>query len=147
MPGGIHPKLNDWIKTISNIVGTPNKETFFAGHSLGCISIVRYLAALPKDVKVGGCVFVAGFSSNLGVQEISEFYSRPVDVKKATIHTANFVIIHSDNDEDVPMEKAKEFQKQLNAKFILEHNKGHISEDDGIRELPSALNSILEMCK
>ncbi len=147
IPGGRHPKLQEWIETISNSVVSPDVETYFVGHSLGCIAIVRYLATLSANVRVGGCVFVSGFSSDLGVSQIAEFYSSPSEVKKATAHTNNFVIIHSDDDEDVPMEKAKEFQKQLNARFILEHNKGHISEDDGVKELPSALNAIIEISR
>lgn len=143
MPGGEFPKLNEWIKTIHNIVGKPDKNTFFVGHSLGCIAIVRYLTALSSNIKIGGCVFIAGFSGNIGIPQISEFYSFPIEVEKAKIHTNNFTIIHSDNDIDVPMEKAIEFKKQLNAKFILEHGMGHISESDGIKQLPSALKAIL----
>lgn len=147
MPGKEFPKLKDWIAMIAKTVGTPDKNTFFVGHSLGCISIVRYLGTLPAAVKVGGCVFVAGFSGNIGIPQISEFYSLPVDVTKARVHTDKFVMIHSDNDEDVPFEKAMEFKNQLNAKLILEHNMGHISEDAGIRQLPSALNELLLMSK
>ncbi|HLD80213.1 MAG TPA: alpha/beta hydrolase [Candidatus Nanoarchaeia archaeon] len=145
MPGGLHPKLNEWIKTISQTVGVPDKDTYFIGHSLGCISIVRYLTTLPKNNVVGGCVLIAGFSGNIRIPEISEFYSQTADVEKARDHCNNFVIIHSDNDEDVPMKKAIEFKDQLKAKFILEHNKGHLSESDNVKELPSALNAIKEM--
>ena len=145
MPGGLHPKLNEWIKTISQNVGMPDKETYFIGHSLGCIAIVRYLTTLPKNTIVGGCVLVAGFSEDIEIPEISEFYTQPVEVEKARDHCKNFVVIHSEDDEDVPMKRALEFKEQLKAKFILEHNKGHLSESDGVKELPSALNAIKEM--
>jgi uncharacterized protein len=143
MPGGTNPVLKEWLDIISNIVGKPSKEDYFVGHSLGCISIARYLEKLPKDSKVGGCVFVSGFSGNINIPEISEFYSLPIDFKKVKDHCSNFVVINSDNDPYVPIELGKKFQKQLDAKLILEH-KGHISEDEGIKELPSALNAILE---
>ena len=145
MPGGLHPKLNEWIKTISKNIEAPDQETYFIGHSLGCISIVRYLTTLPKNSVVGGCVLIAGFSGGLGIPEISEFYSQPSQVERAGDYCKNFVIIHSDDDEVVPMKRALEFKEQLKAKLILEHNKGHLSESDGVKELPSALNAIKEM--
>ena len=37
------------------------------------------------------------------------------------------------------------FEKNLNAKTLIEHNKGHFSDDAGVKELPSALEAILEM--
>ena len=145
MPGCLHPKLNEWIKTISQNVGIPDKETYFVGHSLGCISIVRYLTTLPKNITVGGCVLVAGFSGNLGIPEIFEFYSLPSEVEKARDYCKNITIIHSEDDDVVPIKRAIEFKEQLKAKFILEYNKGHLSESYGIKELPSALNAIQEM--
>lgn len=145
MPGGNNPKVNEWLKVISDIVREPKKNDYFVGHSLGCISICRYLETLPKNKKIGGCVFTAGFNSYLGEPEIAEFSNLPLDFNKVKIHTKNFVVIHSDDDDAVPLEKGKEFQKNLGAKFILEHGKGHLSEGDGIKELPSLLNSLLEM--
>ena len=56
----------------------------------------------------------------------------------------NITLIHSDNDSDVPIKFANEIKEKFKADLILEHNKGHISESDGVRELPSLLNSILK---
>ncbi len=147
MPGGNNPKVKEWLSTLNKIVTQPNKNDYFVGHSLGCISICRYLETIPVKTKVGGCVFVSGFSGNLGIPEISEFYSLPIDFTKVKKHTSNFVMIHSEDDRDVPLAKAKEMQKQVNAKFILEKGMGHISESDGVKELPSLLGSLLEMAK
>ena len=36
-------------------------------------------------------------------------------------------------------------KKPLWAKIIVEHQKGHFSGDDGIKELPSALEALLEI--
>lgn len=50
---------------IKDVVGEPDLNTYFAGHSLGLIAILRYLEILPETQKVGGCVFVAGFGEEL----------------------------------------------------------------------------------
>lgn len=145
MPGGIAPKLQEWLSTIAELVGKLDTQTFFVGHSLGCIAIIRYLATLPRESKAGGCVFIAGFSSDLGTPEIAEFYTSPAEVAKAKTHAEKFTVIYSDNDDKVPMEKSVEFKNQLDAVEIIEHNKKHINEAAGIKKLPSALKALVAM--
>ncbi len=145
MPHADTPKVSEWIAEMKNIVGHPNKDTFFVGHSLGCIAIVRYLAQLPKTARVGGCVFVAGFSSDLGIPEISEFVSLPFDMEKVKSHCSKFVNIFSDNDEYVPMVKSLEFQKALGAKGTLERGKGHFTKSQGVDALPSVFKVLMDM--
>ena len=67
----------------------------------------------------------------------------------ASLETSiKFITILSDNDEDVDLDISKEkFKKYLDSKIIVEHNKGHFTEGDGVTELPSAFESILEMSK
>src|SRR3989344_405791 len=97
MPNAATPKVGEWLSFLKDYVGKPDAETFFVGHSLGCITIARYLAELSPKAKVGGCVFVAGFSGNISIPEISEFYTLPFDPEKAKAHCAKFVMLFSDN--------------------------------------------------
>lgn len=145
MPGADSPKVKEWISFLKDYVGRPDKETYFVGHSLGCIAIARYLEALPARAKVGGCVFVAGFSGRINVPEIAEFYSMPFDHEKAKSHSDNFAMIFSDNDSYVPMEKSLEMAKQFGAKTILERGKGHFTARENVTTLPSALSALLRM--
>jgi uncharacterized protein len=147
MPSTRNPVFSEWLDTIKKLVGEPDSQTFFVGHSLGCVTIVRYLEQLPADVRIGGCVFVAGFSNNVFVPEIEEFYTLPIDFDKVKSHANKFITILSDNDDAVSLDTGKEFQLLLNAKLIVEHNKGHFSGGDGIIELPVALESMLEITR
>ena len=61
IPDTNYPKIDAWVKHLTKIVGTPNKNCYFIGHSIGCQTIIRYLQSLPKNSKVGGVVFVAGW--------------------------------------------------------------------------------------
>lgn len=54
MPNTDNPKLNSWLKRLIKTVGTPDKNCYFVGHSLGCITILRYLETLKKNQEVGG---------------------------------------------------------------------------------------------
>lgn len=147
MPHARKPKVKEWLEFLKEYVGKPDTGTYFVGHSLGCITIARYLETLPAKTQVGGSVFVAGFSGRLNIPEISEFYSFPFDAEKARTHSDKFVMIFSDNDPYVPMEKSLEMARQFGAKTILERGKGHFCASDGVTALPSVLASLLSLAK
>lgn len=145
MPDPKSPKVKEWLSFLKEYVGKSDTDTYFVGHSLGCITIARYLESLPTRSKAGGCVFVAGFSGRLTIPEIREFYELPFDAEKARMHCDKFAMIFSDNDPYVPMERSLEFAKQLGAKTVLERGKGHFTTGDGVTALSSVLSAILKM--
>lgn len=147
MPNAAHPKVSEWIVALTDAVGRPDRDTYFVGHSLGCIAIARYLGTLPPRARVGGCVFVAGFSGDINIPEITEFYSLPFDPAAARRHCDKFVCIFSDNDHAVPFSRSLDFAKQLGAKTILEKGKDHFCTDDGVSALPSAFAAVLSLAK
>jgi len=142
--GGESPELSKWIRTIKKEINEVNSKTYFIGHSLGCIAILRYLEQLPKNKKVGGCVFVAGFCSNLE-PELDNFTSPFINIPNILKHTSRFVVIGSHDDDAVPFSKILELQKTFNARLVIDEGKGHFSEGDGIKELPSVLHALLEI--
>ncbi len=145
MPHAFHPKVSEWVHTIGETIGIPDMHTYFVGHSLGCISIVRYLETLPLDMQVGGCVFVAGFSKDLGIPEIKGFIDTPVNFEKVKAQAKNFVSIVSRDDGSVPLDIALDFQKSLQAELVLENNMGHFNEESNTVYLEIALQSVLKM--
>ena len=146
MPNTENPKLNLWLERMKEIASDVSEKDYFVGHSLGCITIVRHLMSLEKNKKVGGCIFVAGFSF-LQHPEIKDFYKKDLKVDYVKEHCNTFINIYSDNDIDVSAKQSLEFAKQLNAKIIVEHGKGHFSDDAGIKELPIVLEEILRISK
>ena len=156
MPNSKEPRINQWIPFLKDTVKEADEYTYFVGHSIGCQAIARYLENLPKYKKIGGVVFVAGFFNSLSdfIEEdeivhdiVDEWLKTPLNLNIVKTHFDKSVAIFSDNDPDVPIINQKDFKDILKSKIIIEHNKGHFSEDSGVIELPSALNSILEMEK
>ncbi len=145
MPDTVHPQMQAWVEHLAKIVGTPDQDCYFIGHSLGCITILRYLETLEENQKVGGVVLVAGFSDDLGYKELSSFFVKPIDWQKIKSHCSKFIIIHSTDDPLVPVRYADILKEKLNAEIIIEQGKKHFSGDDGITELPSTLESILKL--
>jgi predicted alpha/beta hydrolase family esterase len=57
MPSPYLPDRKGWVKTLATAVGTPDQNTHFIGHSLGCTTILLYLQS--TKTKVGNVIFVA----------------------------------------------------------------------------------------
>ena len=148
MPDTSKPVMNKWLSYLKQIVGTPNENTYFVGHSLGCITILRYLETLEKIQKIGGVILVAGFSRDLEYvgykNELSSFFQKPINWEKIKKHCPKFIAIHSDNDPWVSIKNSRYFRERLGAEIVIMSKMKHFSGDDGINELPIALNSIFK---
>ncbi len=157
MPNTDEPKIREWVNFLSSLVAESDEETYFIGESMGCQTILRYLEKLDGK-KIGGAVFVAGwfhlseftFKEEPADEEEARIIAKPwletpINFEKIKKTTNNFVAIFSDNDPYVPIEDKDIFKEKLGAKIIIEHNKGHFTDEDGVKELPSALDSLLKM--
>jgi len=145
MPDTKHPTLSAWLGCLAKTVGTPDSECYFVGHSLGCITILRYLESIPQEV--GGAVLVAGFSSNLGYDELESFFTKPIDWELIRKNCKKFVAIHSDNDKFVSLHYADIFKEKLGADVVVQHDMKHFSGSDGVMELPAARDAVLSLTK
>ena len=149
MPHPENPTISDWVGHLASVVGKADKNTYLVGHSIGCQTVLRYIEQLQKPI--GGVVCVAGFFRLLHLvtdeeKEIAKpWLETRMDLKKIKRSAGNIVAIFSDDDPDVDLEDKKLFEKYLNAKTIVEHRKGHFSDDAGVKELSSALASVLEI--
>lgn len=152
MPNPNEPRIDAWVSYISEVVGGPDGQTFFIGHSIGCQTIMRYLGGLPIDKKVGGVVFVAGWFvlSDLETEEEKvigkPWIETPIDFDHVRKMAGNFTVILGEDDPVVPYEENRKlFEARLDPKIIVENGRGHFSGSDGVTELPSVLDAVLEM--
>ena len=149
MPHPENPIIEDWVPFIASVVGEPDEHTYFVGHSMGNQAILRYIEALPALARIGGAVFVAGFFELMGLDEGEQKIAKPwleipIDCAKVKQHTDKFVAIFSDDDPFVSLRNKELMEQRLGAKTIVEKGKGHFLGDDGVKELPSVLQSVLE---
>lgn len=147
-PDTDEPKFEAWLKKIKEVAGDPSEDLYLIGHSLGCITIMRYLEDLDESQKVGGVVLVAGFSEDIGYPEIKSFLQKPVDYQKVKNSVKNQIVaIFSDNDPHVDLKFKDIFEEKLGAKTIVKHDAGHFSGpvEEGEKmcnELPEVIESI-----
>lgn len=141
------PLLNKWLAILKKEVNNPDKGTYFVGHSAGVQTILHYLQELKEGIEVGGFIIVAGWTDDLGMDELKNFFENELDWEKVKIHCKNFIVIYSDDDPYVKQYHAEIFKEKLGARLILDKRKKHFSHEEGINELPSALKAVLELAK
>ena len=153
MPNPEAPEIKSWVSHLNSVVKEPDENTYFVGHSIGCQIILRYLEQLPSEIKIGGVVCVAGFFRLLYLETEEEkelakpWLETKIDFEKIKTHTNKIIAIFSDNDPDVDLGDKELFEKHLNATTFVEHNKGHFSDDAGIKDLPVLLEELLKISK
>ncbi len=148
MPDTERPTIAAWVGKLTEVVGEPDQETFLVGHSIGCQTVLRYLATI--NVKIAGAVLVAPWIGlvNLGNDEewsvAKPWLETPIDFEAAKNHCLQFTLIFSDNDPFVPLYlNQSTLSSALSATNVtILHGKGHISGGDDVNELPEALNAI-----
>lgn len=150
MPTPDKPKKDEWIKKILDEVGTPNEEIFLVGHSLGSPAILRYLEKLEDTQKIGGAILVSGpvnLIEKEGYDYVNKFLNSGFGFEKIKRVCSNFVVIHGDNDPNVPLSDAEEVSKKLNCELIKIPSGKHLAGHDGVFELPVALEALEKMMK
>ncbi len=154
MPDSENPKIDSWVAKLKEIVGDLDRESYFVGHSVGCQTILRYLAGVESG-KAGGAVFVAPWIHLIEATiaeegpEVAEI-ARPwieteIDFSKVRERAERFICIFSDNDSFVPMGDKDIFREMLGAETKVLHDRGHFSQDDGCYKLPEVLEEFSKL--
>ena len=143
MPNTEAPQLSEWLPYLQKTVGEVTSETYLVGHSLGCITILRYLETL--NTKIGGAVLVSGFADPIHFTELNNFFTTDLNDEKIKENVKHITLINSDNDEHVPLWQGQKMAERFNAKLIILNNAGHINEKSGLKELPVVLTEIENM--
>lgn len=144
MPNTNKPEEKEWVLYLQKLVGQCDENTYFVGHSLGVIAILRFLEKLSSVEKVGGIILVAGFSEKIMFPELNNFFVQSVNYSFIKEKVKNIVAIHSDNDPFVPLEFGKKFEKNFGAELIIMPNSDHLNAGDGSFRLPIALEKLKE---
>lgn len=145
MPNTDEPEMAAWVNYLSKLVGKPDEDTYFIGHSIGCQTIMRYIE--KTDSLVGGAVFAGGWFTlkDLEDEEVEEiakpWLETPIDCEKVR-KNCKITAIFSDNDQFVPVDNSKLFEKNLKAKTIMLKKQGHFETQ---KQLPIVLEEFLKL--
>jgi hypothetical protein len=151
MPNTEEPRLLEWLPYLQETVGEVDENTYLIGHSVGCITILRFLEQLPADKKVGGVVLVAGFTDDIShIEEVGDelksFFEAPILWDEIKPKANKFTVILSDDDPYVDLKYGNEFKEKLGAKIVvkegMKHFSGGVDGEESCDELPAILEVI-----
>lgn len=149
MPLSIAPFIALWVPYLRRLVGTPDENTYFIGHSIGCQTIMRYLATLPEGTRVGGAVFVAGwFYLDNVTDTASKIVAHPWLTKRInlarvkTVCPKTRVLLSSNEPYGFVTENKKKFEDELDAHVTVLPNREHFTKEKTLPELIDAFDSL-----
>ncbi|OGL32405.1 hypothetical protein A3E76_02570 [Candidatus Saccharibacteria bacterium RIFCSPHIGHO2_12_FULL_44_22] len=146
MPDPDPPKLATWLPHLQQGIGQPDDELVLIGHSIGTVTIMRYLETL-NDGQVGKVILVAGFTDQLGSKELENFFETRLDFSKIKPKSKHgFVAIQSDNDPYVSEQYGTRLKHELSAKLVIKHGAKHMSgavdDEEPCLELPELIENL-----
>jgi predicted alpha/beta hydrolase family esterase len=142
LPNAEHPKQDEWLEKIRDLGNVFDDQTIIIGHSLGSIAILRLLESFEENERVRAAILVCGFTNDLGIDEIKDFFRTDFNWEKIKNKADKFVIINSDNDPYMSIEEGKILHEKLGGELIIEHKAGHINTAAGFTEYPRLLEII-----
>ncbi len=145
LPNTNDPQVHEWLPTLTQATGKVDENTYMVGHSLGCITILRFLETMKDGESIGGAIFVAGFDNSLGNRKIEGFFQAPVNWEKAKRACKKFVVINSEDDPQVPVDNSVRLKNNLDAKKMVVNGYRHFTSIDGVNSLPLVLQELLEI--
>ncbi len=141
-----NPIIEHWVPHLAQVVGVPDSDTYFVGHSIGCQAILRYLETI--DIAVGGALFVSGWFNLENMEDEKEeeiakpWIEIPIDLEKVKSVLPKSTLIISDNDPYGCFEENKKRFAEFVTKEVVLHNAEHITETQHL-EILSELKEIL----
>lgn len=138
MPDSDHPVLQDWLNQLEREIPVFDEDTLLIGHSLGCITLLRYLQR--KKTKIGGLILVSGFIGRNPMRaqsrELSAFTDAPLDLPLIERLAPRRMTITARNDDIVPSACTVEMAEQLRTDLIVLNEGGHFIARDGYTRFP-----------
>lgn len=136
--------VSEWLEHLDKTTANINDETIFIGHSLGCITAMKFI--LKKNIKVKAAFFVSGFIDenpmDIKTDGLQSFFNDPLDIKSLINLVPNRIAITALDDDIVPSNATKKMAEKIDAQLIELNCGKHFIDKDGYIEIPILLNII-----
>ncbi|MCB5191703.1 alpha/beta hydrolase [Methylobacillus arboreus] len=144
LPESSTPDLGVWLDHLrANITGQ-DQHTYFIGHSLGCITLLRYLE--EQQQPAGGMILVSGFAEPLSfLPALDVFTAVPLDSEHIIRLVPKRIVMAAQDDNIVPYPYSLRLAEKLRAEWELFEKGGHFMAQDGFSEFPALYDAIIGM--
>ena len=141
IPNSKHPKFNEWIDHLDNTIKDYNEKTLFIGHSLGCVTLLNFLAKRSSK-KIKGLFLISGFIEDCPIPEILEFVKPTINYETITKLTKHRTVISAKNDIVISFKYSQILAEKIDSEFILLNEGKHFTCKDNVTEFPFLVDKI-----
>jgi len=146
LPHSKIPNRDKWLGSLNKEILCPDENTFFIAHSLGCITLLKYIEGLPDTIVVGGVILISAFDESLPlIPLINSFVERKPIYGRIIPKVRNIKVIGSTNDIIVPIKYTKKVAAQLHASVTEIQRAGHFTTQDGYTSFPELYSILVKM--
>jgi len=126
LPGGYYPDFDGWMKTIRDLA--PDENTILIGHSLGAVTIMRFLES--QNIVVNKTILTAMPIEPMKFTPISPFFEDDFDWEKIKTKAQKIVLIYEEGDQVVPLEHGEIAAEKLCAPLMIVTGFNHLNTLD-----------------
>ncbi|MWA05637.1 serine hydrolase family protein [Actinomadura sp. LD22] len=144
LPDPLDPDPAAWTAAVRAAAGAPDENSIIVAHSLGCLTALRHLRALPAPSRLGTLVLVAGFTEPLpALPGLDAYIADGCDVEGLADRIDHLTVLRSDADPVVPPGHTDRLARRLGTTAEIVPGAGHFLATEGITSLPQALTAAL----
>lgn len=144
LPDSDNPKQEEWLNVVEEFVDF-DKKMILIGHSLGSVTILRFLERTNRRIEAA--ILVAGACRPIGIKETENFLEGGFNWKKIKRNARIFVVYHSDNDPYIPLEQGVEIAQKLGVRLNFIKGAGHFNKASGFTEFDHLLKTVKNIVK
>jgi hypothetical protein len=152
MPDSATPRIAPWVETLQERVRS-GEETVLVAHSIGCQAALRFLEGMPQGSGIADLVLIAPWlaldekilrEEGEEVRAVAKpWMDAPINLEKVKQHARHITAIFSDNDPYATPAQMELLKEKLKPEIVVEHEKGHFRQSDGVIELQSAFDAAI----
>lgn len=122
LPGNYFPDYEGWMKIINEL--HPDENTILIGHSLGAVTIMRYLERATSPV--AQAILTAMPIEPMKFTPIAPFFKQGFDWEKIKSNAKKINLVYEEGDQVVPLEHGKIAAEKLQAELTIVPGTNHL---------------------
>jgi len=116
------------------------EDAYFVCHSLGCVSLLRYLINSKRRPK--GIIFVSPFDQHISEYDMFDDFFVHDSLEFVSMASHNSIVISGQDDPIIPWQFSQQIAKKLTIPFLLLPTGGHFRATEGVITLPEVISYI-----
>ena len=142
MPEPDQPEYIRWKMKLSHNLQQLKDDALLIGHSLGGSVLMKYLTEEEPDKRFGGLFVIASPFWGKENWKVKEYILQRDFGAKLSEMIAHVYLYHSHDDEIVPFDHLRQYQKKIPSSTVRKVEGGHCFEKTGLPELIADIRSI-----